>query len=284
MAQSSPNDSKPDPNGIYFYSPSLGAAILFTIFYSITFVHHFYLTVIAPRRSGKYQHAGYFIPLLIGAGFEIFGYATRCASIEQTDSSPLYAVSQTLVVVSPVLVCASMYLVIGRLIRRESSNNSDRKNRILGVSARWLPHLSIFSDVFSFLLQGSGSGIASSGNWEGTTSKIGIDVVIVGLALQVATFAFFLLITALFHRRLLGNRKSHQQPGHISHGEPIRDNDGAMEELDIGVFVVIKGIYISGVFILVSSSFCSFFFDVSFSPYHLFCSVRSNSNNGLIVE
>lgn len=255
MAQSSLNDSKPDPNSIYFYNPSLGAAILFTILYSITFIHHFYLTVIAPRQSGKYQHAGYFIPLLIGAGFEILGYATRCASVKQTDSSPLYAVSQTLVVVSPVLVCASMYLVIGRLIRRGSSNGSDRKNRILGVSPRLLPRLFIFSDVFSFLLQGSGSGIASSGNWEGTTSEIGIDVVIVGLALQAVTFAFFLLVTAQFHRRVLGDQKSHQESDHISCREPIRDNDDAVEELDTGVCVMIKGIYISGVFILVSSSF-----------------------------
>lgn len=259
MAPPSSYDSqKTDPNSIYFYNPSLAASILFTLLYIFPFFYHFYLTVIAARQSGtgastKYRKTGYFVPLLIGAGFEIAGYALRCASVEQTDSIPLYAVSQTLIVVSPVFVCASLYLVIGRLIRRESANDTKRKNRILCISSKWLPRLFISSDCFSFLLQGSGSGIASSNNWEGTTKNIGIDVIIGGLVLQVVTFTFFLVITVIFHRRILSQQRAFQAVGTTGGVRSSRGNVNTEKDFDSGVLVVIRGIYISGFFILVRS-------------------------------
>jgi RTA1 like protein len=49
------------------------------------------------------------------------------------------------------------------------------------------------------LVQVSGSAIASSGNWKGSTVTIGTDVLIAGLATQVATFAFFMAIIVRFH-------------------------------------------------------------------------------------
>jgi hypothetical protein len=62
-----------------------------------------------------------------------------------------------------------------------------------------LTRIFIICDIFSFLIQVSGSGIASSGNWKGTTVTIGTDVLIAGLATQVATFAFFMTIIIKFH-------------------------------------------------------------------------------------
>jgi hypothetical protein len=48
------------------------------------------------------------------------------------------------------------------------------------------------------MTQGAGSGIAASGNWQGGSRTAGIDVLLVGLALQLATFTFFLLVTWRF--------------------------------------------------------------------------------------
>lgn len=46
----------------------------------------------------------------------------------------------------------------------------------------------------------SGSGIASSGNWEGSNATLGQNVLIAGLATQLATFMFFVGILRRFHQ------------------------------------------------------------------------------------
>ena len=111
---SSPN--KKMGKSIYFYDPSLTASIIFTILYLLSFIYHLYLSVIAPF-TGKFSRAGYFIPVTIGAAVEVGAYALRAASVKKPDNIGLYAISSTLIVIAPVLVCASLYILIGRLIQ-----------------------------------------------------------------------------------------------------------------------------------------------------------------------
>lgn len=60
----------------------------------------------------------------------------------------------------------------------------------------------VTSDVFSFLIQVSGSGVASSQDWAGTT---GINILLAGLGLQLATNICFLYITGVFYIRTVRN-------------------------------------------------------------------------------
>lgn len=91
-------------------------------------------------------------------------------SIEDPTSIPLYAVSQSLIVIAPVLVCASLYMLIGRLIRAGIPAEG-KQQRILGASPRWLPRAFVTSDIVSLMTQANGSGVAASNNWEGTAKK-----------------------------------------------------------------------------------------------------------------
>jgi hypothetical protein len=63
-----------DPNRFvyYRYSPSLEAAIVFTILFSITTIYHIFL--ISKKRTW------YFIPLAVGGVFESVGYIGRILS------------------------------------------------------------------------------------------------------------------------------------------------------------------------------------------------------------
>jgi hypothetical protein len=72
--------------------------------------------------------------------------------------------------------------------------------RIYGFSTRKLTRIFISADIISFLIQVSGSGIASSGNWEGSNATLGQNVLIAGLATQLATFLFFVGILRRFHQ------------------------------------------------------------------------------------
>ncbi|EER27519.1 hypothetical protein CPC735_028550 [Coccidioides posadasii C735 delta SOWgp] len=212
---------------IYFYDPSLPASILFTILYAFPAAFLFYTTIIGPR-TGKYGHAGYFVPLCIGAAMEVAAYADRCASVKQPGSIPLYAVSSSLVVIAPVFICASLYMLMGRLIRA-GIPEAKGQQQVFGIAPRWLPRIFVASDIISFLTQVSGSAIASAGDWEGSEKGAGTNVLIGGLALQLATFSMFLAIVVRFHRRVHALR----------------------HQVDDNLKKVLLGLYVAGFFIWV---------------------------------
>jgi hypothetical protein len=217
---------------IYFYDPSFPASVLVTILYFFPSIYHLYMMILGLYHR-KYHHTRHFIPLLIGAFLEVAGYAIRSASIKEPSSIPLYAISSTLIVIAPVFMCASLYLLMDRLIWTRSNDQASEKRAsflFIKIRRRWLPRIFITLDIISCLTQGSGSSIAAAGDWEGQEKDTGTGVLIGGLTLQVATFAAFLIIVGTFHCK----SKSSEQP------------------IDDGVRQLMTGIYISGFFILVS--------------------------------
>ncbi|KIW12589.1 hypothetical protein PV08_09867 [Exophiala spinifera] len=189
--------SSDDPH-LYFYSPSTPAAVVFSILYLLLTLWHFSLNFIVARHC-LVKHK-YTIPLFIAALISTAGWVVRILSVRNDTSIPLYAVSSSYIVISPIFVCASLYLLLTRLIRATLPNGPAQS--FFRIRPSWLGRVFITSDVFSFLTQCSGSGIASSGNWEGNMKDIGTNVLLVGLALQLATFTVFLVVMARFVRRV----------------------------------------------------------------------------------
>ena len=216
------------PTGLdlYPYNPSTAATAIFAVLYGLLAIYHSYLCFIYSR-SVSYKHR-YTIPLVVAACFSTAGYATRAASIKSPGNISLYAISSSWIVISPIFVCASLYLLVAHLIRRclPAEHQSFFK-----VSSRWIGRLFITSDVLSFLTQASGSGVAASGNWQGNLKIVGTDVLLVGLALQLATFTFFLLVTWRFVCRVRALNTI---------------------EFDIATKRVLKGVWIASAFVEVS--------------------------------
>ncbi|KAL5335705.1 RTA-like protein [Aspergillus crustosus] len=140
-----------------------------------------------------------------------------------------------MIVLAPVLVCASLYILLSRIIRATRAPEIEVKDtKALGgwVKVTWLPRIFITLDVAAMLTQGGGSSIASAGEWQGTLLDVGTAVLIAGLAVQVATFTAFLIVVVKFHR------------------------DGMRHFiLEDGMIKVIHGVYIAGFFIMVRSIF-----------------------------
>lgn len=205
------------PFSLYPFSPSTAAAILFTVLYGLLATHHTYMHTIYPRRQrpnpstsrpSKCRH-NYTIPTAIAAWLSTTGYALRIASIQQSNNISLYASSSGMIVIAPIFVCATLYLLLARLIRRclppspavtPKANNS-RANQppspsqtFLKIPAPWIGRLFLTSDVLSFLTQASGSSLAASANWAGSEARIGTHILLLGLALQLATFSAFIVL------------------------------------------------------------------------------------------
>lgn len=229
-----------DDWSVFFYNPSLPAAILFAVLYLVPLVYHLYVSYIA-YRSGRYFRYSYTLPLLIAAAVEVIGYGQRAASTQNVQDIGTFATSLTLIVLAPVLACASLYILLSRIIRSTSTeasgqchdNQEKGDTRVLGgyVKAAWLPKIFITLDVGAMVTQGGGSAVASAGEWEeGSLGKAGKGILIAGLALQLATFSVFLVVVVKFHR------------------DALKGGVLAQEE---GMKRVLSGVYIAGFFIMV---------------------------------
>ncbi|OJJ01776.1 hypothetical protein ASPVEDRAFT_52651 [Aspergillus versicolor CBS 583.65] len=172
----------------YRYDPSMGGAVLFILLFIGTTAYHIFQMI----RSRTW----FFIPFVIGGIFEIIGYIGRATSSRQTPDWTLgpYLVQTLFLLLAPALLAASIYMFLGRIIlvlRAESHALLKKK---------WLTKIFVTGDVLSFLLQGAGGGIQSSGNPD--SMKTGERIIVVGLLVQVFFFAFFIITASHFYWKL----------------------------------------------------------------------------------
>jgi RTA1 like protein len=97
------------------------------------------------------------------------------------------------------LIAAADYLLLGRLMLFVLPETSQR---ILRVTPRVITRLFVGCDILALLIQCSGSGVASSQNWVGNA---GIDILMAGLGIQLATNVVFMALLAVFYRRTIIN-------------------------------------------------------------------------------
>ena len=151
---------------------------------------------------------------------------TRCSHLQ-----PPYTIQSSFIILAPLFIGAGNYLLISRLCIKVLPPSITHIHRI---PVRNLTRIFITYDIFSFLVQVSGSGIASSLSWQGNTLYTGTDVLVTGLATQIITFAFFLTIIGRFHQ--------------ITRNRGVRSNTGK------GWRNVLYIVYISSALIIISST------------------------------
>ncbi|KAI0897119.1 RTA1 like protein-domain-containing protein [Annulohypoxylon nitens] len=132
------------------------------------------------------------IVFIIGGLFEIIGYCARAASRDKTDQLIPYVIQSIFLLVAPALFAASIYMVLGRVIRAVHA-----EIRSL-VPVRWLTTIFVCGDVFSFIIQASGAGLMATGN----SMTTGQNVVLTGLVIQIVMFGLFAVVAAVFHVRV----------------------------------------------------------------------------------
>ncbi|KAK1142202.1 hypothetical protein N8T08_008128 [Aspergillus melleus] len=177
-----------DAFAFYRYDPSMGGAVLFTLLFIGTTGYHILQMI-------KFR-TWFFIPFVIGGIFEIIGYIGRAMSSKQTPDWRLgpYIVQTLFLLLAPALLAASTYMFLGRIIlvlQAESHALLVRK---------WLTKIFVTGDVLSFLLQGAGGGIQSSGNAE--SMKTGEHIIVVGLFIQIFFFGFFIITATHFYWKI----------------------------------------------------------------------------------
>lgn len=185
----------------YQYTPSLVAAIIFLVLFTIVTAFGFYQFVSAlcqphSTRSEKRQICSA-IPFLLGGIFELVGYIGRALNHNKPNELGPYIMQSILLLVAPALFAATIYMTLGRVIR----NIECEKYSLIPL--KWLTKTFVIGDIISFLMQASGGGLMASPTLSGI--KTGENVIVGGLFVQIVFFGFFIIVELLFHTRVSKN-------------------------------------------------------------------------------
>ena len=193
-------------NGTYYlwdYVPSLPAAIVFLGLFATATIWHGALLL-------KTQQ-WFCLPFIFGGlcmctprpvvsrgilkltnfKVEIGGYAARCVSHFNTSELLPYVIQSTFILIPPVLFAASIYMILGRIIRQANGEH------FAIVPVRWLTVIFVTGDIFAFIVQASGAGLMAT---DGNTS-LGEKIIIGGLGIQIVMFSLFIVTAGIFHLR-----------------------------------------------------------------------------------
>ncbi|ESZ96365.1 putative RTM1-like protein [Sclerotinia borealis F-4128] len=172
----------------YVYDPSKGAAIAFAIFYTCTFIYTLFQYILLK--------SWFWIFTVLAAAMESVGYIGRVVSTYNTDNRNAYIIQFVLFFLAPALMAASCYMAMGRVIVHATPSSS-RNIKTLWVLPRWMTPIFVTCDVIAFLIQVFGATSATSKDPK--TVNRGYSVMKVGLAIQLACFGFFLVVSLRFH-------------------------------------------------------------------------------------
>jgi hypothetical protein len=125
---------------------------------------------------------------------EAFGYYGRAWSHESRTDIGSWALQEMLIMCAPPLIAATVYMVLGRIIRSFDAEH------LSSMRVKWLTFVFVMNDVLTFCTQIGGAGVQVTG--DAKIMDIGKKVVLAGLIFSLVVFAFFIYITAKFHRRL----------------------------------------------------------------------------------
>ncbi|KAH7236662.1 RTA1 like protein-domain-containing protein [Fusarium tricinctum] len=180
---------EPTKGGVYLwrYLPSAVAAILFLILFLGSFL--FISWKIWRTRTW------FCIAFATGCFFQMLGYGIRAGARNKTNKIMPYAVQNMFILVAPALFAASIYMILGRIIR---SLNADRHSLLKPTK---LTRTFVLGDVLSFMIQGGGGGMSAIQN--PTLVKWAERLVIFGLVVQIVIFGLFCVVSVVFHRRML---------------------------------------------------------------------------------
>ncbi|OQD91871.1 hypothetical protein PENSOL_c047G07669 [Penicillium solitum] len=123
---------------------------------------------------------------------EVAGYGGRATAHHEAGSIVPYTIQNVFLLLALTLFAASIYMVLGRIIRCLHTKSHSL------IRINWPTKVFVSGDVLSFLIQGGAAGLMVSGS----NSKMGSNIVVVGLLIQIAMFCFFILTSVIFEVRM----------------------------------------------------------------------------------
>lgn len=176
------------------YEPSLIINAAFLVLFGISFITF----VVQGTADAKWL--GFSLAMAAGCALEVAGYAGRILAQQDMFAETPFLIQIICLTIGPAFLAAGIYLCLSRIVTTIGPEYS----RIKPLS---YPKIFIPCDIISLVLQAVGGGMASVAIHNDKSTKSGDNVMIAGLAFQVATMFAFILISADFAWRTFRIRK-----------------------------------------------------------------------------
>ncbi|KAI1626928.1 RTA1 like protein-domain-containing protein [Exophiala viscosa] len=178
--------------GRYSYVPSFAAAIIFCVLFGLAFVINVYQL---------FRHRAWFWWVMnFAVLMELVGYIARARSIKELDGKSIFIVQTVMILVAPAVMAASCYTAFGRVTLWVVPQEYQTVKH-LWVPPRRITPVFVGCDVFSFFIQVVGGSMVAAAN-SISKANTGKNVVLVGLALQLVTFGFFVFAAGRLNYKL----------------------------------------------------------------------------------
>lgn len=165
------------------YIPTLPGNAAYLGIFALLFLAQTFLGI-------RYKTWGFLGGMLAGLGLEVVGYAGRIMLYDDVfnkDNFIIYLVGLT---IGPACIAGAIYICLGRIITIYGVGLSILK-------PKWVTIIFIGCDIVSLVLQAAGGAMtATADDKEG--NQMGIDIMIAGLASQVASLTLFIVICSHF--------------------------------------------------------------------------------------
>ncbi|KAF2028290.1 RTA1-domain-containing protein [Setomelanomma holmii] len=175
----------------YFqHVPSKSANMAFAVLFGISA-----LVFLGQGIVGK-RWLGFTVAMVSGCVLEVIGYAGRVMAATGLYHENPFLIQIVCLTIAPGFLAAGVYLCLSRIVITFGAENSR-------ISARAYPRIFIPCDFLSLVLQAAGGGIASVKTHMNEDPKLGNNIMIAGLSVQVATLLIFILLAIDFAIRTI---------------------------------------------------------------------------------
>ena len=127
---------------------------------------------------------------------ELIGYITRALSVKIHESNVPNVIQTVLILVAPAVYAAACYQAFGRIVLWVVPPHFQTAKH-LWLPSRYITPLFVGCDLFAFMVQVVG-GTMIVGSSTSSNVNTGKDVILIGLAIQMMTFGFFVLASIRF--------------------------------------------------------------------------------------
>jgi len=123
------------------------------------------------------------------------GFFVRIVLTSSPNSIGLFAIQQLFIIVTPAAFLAYNYIVYGRFIVKCVDPKCS------SIRPDWVARIFVCSDIVTFLVQEGGGGLQASKKL--ASVKAGAKVLLIGLVMQMVSYACFILLVVHAHRKIL---------------------------------------------------------------------------------
>ena len=169
---------------IFGEKPDTNLAIMAAVVFFLIFFGHL--------AQGIRTRAKYMSPAIAGALMEAVGYSIRIASIQTPFNLVPYMMQQAFIIVAPIFIAYTQYVLLGKIIERVDESSSPIKH---GIIAK----VFVGSDIVTFIIQGGASSLLVA---VPTQALLAQNLLVAGVVLQVVSFLCYLSIAIIFYVRV----------------------------------------------------------------------------------